>query len=101
MTTKYVLEPENEEFTVGKPDDCMIEVSKNGHTARITVDGANGFYVVTVDNGPEAARTRKADGLVDYACREILRKLAAIPTEKALCSGLDALYAKISKGEKT
>lgn len=92
MTTKY--EYENETFTVSKPEDCMMEVSGKGLTAKISIHTATNMYRESLDGWGSDHKTLNA--AVDSACQRILIKSARPPT-KDLCVGMDEFYGSLGK----
>ena len=83
-----------EKFAVSKPDECTMDVSAKGITARIYVNKTTNRYHVGLDGS--ATGHDEPSGLLDEACTRILHK-AARPTSDDLCKGLDDLYEKLGK----
>ena len=96
MTTEYIYE--GEKFTVSKPEDCTMKVSKDGCTAVISVAEQSGKYRVSADDGIIASTADNEESALRKACSRILGKLRG-STKEELCSQLDDLYDKIRKGD--
>ena len=94
MTKEYIYK--GEKFSVSKPDDCEMKVTKNGCTATISIAEQSGKFRVSAHDGIIAETAPTENAALDAACRRITSKLAASSKEE-LCSRLDSLYEGLDK----
>ena len=96
MEKKYTYEDKiygKQGFIVSKPDNCLMEVTKDGCSATISERELSQNFVVKFSSGEGSGKlARDADNALDIACKMILGKLNAKPVMEELCSQLDDLY---------
>ncbi len=92
MTKEYLYE--GTKFTVSKPDDCVMEVSANGFTAKVVIHEATNMYRESLDGWGQDHNT--LDAALDSACKRILKKSAS-PSKEQLCAGMDKFYDSLEK----
>ena len=99
MERTYIYKDERygeQEFTVSKPDDCLMKVTKDGCSAIISVREISQNFLVKFSSGEGSGKeARDADNALDIACKMILGKLKPKPVMDELCSQLEDLYNKI------
>ena len=93
MTTqKYKYQ--GEEFTIAKPDACMMKVSRGEFTAIISIHSATNQFRESLDGwGSDHPSLQRA---LEAACRRILEK-SARPSQEQLCSEMNEFYAALNK----
>ena len=85
---------QGEEFAITKPEACAMEVSREGHTAIISIHSATNQFRESLDGwGSDHPSLQLA---LDAACRRILEKLVR-PTKEQLCSEMDEFYSSLNK----
>ena len=82
-------EYKGEKFTISKPDNCSMNVSKDGFTAELTIHQATNKYRESLDGWGMDHDTLKS--ALDSACRRILEK-SAQPSPEELCKGMGEFY---------
>ena len=95
---KYFYKDKNgeQEFTVTKPKDCHMELSKDGYTAIISIHAATNLFRGALDNWGSNHNT--LNGALDAACRRILEN-SARPSAEKLCSEMEEFYGKLKNGK--
>ena len=81
-----------EKFTISKPDNCTMTVSKDGFTAKLTIHQATNNYRESLDGWGEDHNT--LERALDSACRRILDK-SARPSPDDLCKSMDNFFDKL------
>ena len=102
MEKKYIWDGDDygeHEFTVTRPDDCSIKITKDKYSVIISPNNSSGGYIIASsdEKGPYKQENCSVCMAVGFACKMILNRSNYDREYKKRCSELEDFYKNLPK----